>query len=41
MVRGMATGDVGVRDWGKLLGRELLVAGSLGLTMALAVARSA
>ncbi|QFT86750.1 Magnesium transporter MgtE [Halomonas sp. THAF12] len=37
-VRGMATGDVGVRDWGKLFGRELLVAGSLGLTMALAVA---
>ncbi|MBW6392949.1 magnesium transporter [Billgrantia antri] len=38
MVRGMATGDVGVKDWSKLLGRELLVAGSLGLTMALAVA---
>ncbi len=38
MVRGMATGDVGVKDWGTLLGRELLVAGSLGLTMALAVA---
>ena len=37
-VRGMATGDVGVRDWGKLMGRELLVAGALGLTMALAVA---
>ncbi|MFB9868489.1 magnesium transporter [Vreelandella sulfidaeris] len=37
MVRGMATGDVGVKDWGKLLGRELLVAGSLGLTMAIAV----
>ncbi|MGQ4877887.1 magnesium transporter [Billgrantia sp. LNSP4103-1] len=37
-VRGMATGDVGVKDWGKLLGRELLVAGALGLTMALAVA---
>ncbi|GEK73436.1 MULTISPECIES: magnesium transporter [Halomonas] len=37
-VRGLATGDVGVRDWGKLFGRELLVAGSLGLTMALAVA---
>lgn len=37
MVRGMATGDVGVKDWSKLLGRELLVAGSLGLTMALAV----
>jgi magnesium transporter len=38
MVRGMATGDVGVKDWGKMLGRELLVAGALGLTMALAVA---
>lgn len=37
-VRGMATGDVGLRDWGALLGRELLVAGALGLTMALAVA---
>ncbi|MBF7053642.1 magnesium transporter [Halomonas sp. KAO] len=38
MVRGMATGDVGIKDWGKLMGREMLVAGSLGLTMALAVA---
>ena len=37
MVRGMATGDVGVKDWSKMLGRELLVAGSLGLTMAIAV----
>lgn len=37
MVRGMATGDVGVGDWGKLLGRELLVAGALGITMAIAV----
>ncbi|WP_148252337.1 magnesium transporter [Aidingimonas lacisalsi] len=37
-VRGMATGDVGIRDWGKLMGRELLVAGALGLTMAIAVA---
>ncbi|GEN28502.1 magnesium transporter MgtE [Halovibrio variabilis] len=37
MVRGMATGDVGGKDWGKLLGRELLVAGSLGITMAIAV----
>ena len=34
----MATGDVGVKDWSKMLGRELLVAGSLGLTMAIAVA---
>ncbi|WP_447554748.1 magnesium transporter [Vreelandella sp. EE22] len=38
MVRGMATGDVGVKDWGKMLGRELMVAGALGLTMAIAVA---
>ncbi|TVP44793.1 MAG: magnesium transporter [Halomonas sp.] len=38
MVRGLATGDVGVKDWSKLLGRELLVAGSLGITMAIAVA---
>ncbi|WP_447927501.1 magnesium transporter [Vreelandella sp. EE27] len=37
MVRGMATGDVGVKDWGKMLGRELMVAGALGLTMAIAV----
>lgn len=37
MVRGMATGDVSVKDWSKMLGRELLVAGSLGLTMAIAV----
>ncbi|PAU87047.1 magnesium transporter [Pseudomonas sp. WN033] len=38
MVRGLATGDVRFRDWGKLLGRELLVASALGLTMGLAVA---
>ncbi|RUR30132.1 magnesium transporter [Vreelandella andesensis] len=38
MVRGMATGDIGVKDWSKMLGRELLVAGSLGITMAIAVA---
>ncbi|MCL7930783.1 magnesium transporter [Halomonas llamarensis] len=37
MVRGMATGDVGVKDWGRMLGRELLVAGALGITMAVAV----
>lgn len=37
MVRGIATGDVGVSDWARLLGRELLVALALGLTMALAV----
>ncbi|GAB4254185.1 MAG: magnesium transporter [Methylomicrobium sp.] len=37
VVRAIATGDVGVKDWGHLLGRELLVAGGLGLTMAAAI----
>lgn len=37
MVRGLAVGDVGLSDWARLLGRELLVAGALGLTMAIAV----
>ncbi|MGP9833800.1 magnesium transporter [Marinobacter sp. NSM] len=37
MVRGMATGDVTVADWGKLLGKETLVASALGITMAIAV----
>lgn len=37
MVRGLAVGDVGLGDWTRLLGRELLVAGALGLTMAVAV----
>lgn len=38
MVRALATGDVVIKDWGVLLGRELLVAILLGATMALAVA---
>ncbi|MFC4258381.1 magnesium transporter [Marinobacter lacisalsi] len=37
MVRGLATGDVTARDWGMLLGKDLLVATGLGLTMAAAV----
>ncbi|MBE0487253.1 magnesium transporter, partial [Marinobacter sp.] len=37
MVRGMATGDVTIADWGRLLGKEVLVASGLGLTMAVAV----
>lgn len=37
MVRALATGDVKLGDWGKMLGREVLVAGLLGLAMALAV----
>ena len=38
MVRALATGEVVLRDWVKLLGRECLVALALGLTMAAAVA---
>ncbi|HLQ84803.1 MAG TPA: magnesium transporter, partial [Salinisphaeraceae bacterium] len=37
MVRALATGDVVMRDWLSMLGRELTVAGLLGLTMAGAV----
>lgn len=37
MVRGLATGDVQLRDWGRLLGKEVAVAAALGLTMAFAV----
>jgi len=37
MIRGLATGDIGIKDWGKLLIRELIVASFLGLTMALAI----
>ncbi len=38
MVRALATGDVRPMDFGWLLGREVLIALALGLTMALAVA---
>ncbi|TVQ31544.1 MAG: magnesium transporter [Geminicoccaceae bacterium] len=37
MVRALATGDVRMADWGRMLGREVAVAALLGLTMALAV----
>ena len=37
MVRSLGTGDVGAKDWASMLGKELLVAGLLGLTMGLAV----
>lgn len=37
MVRALATGDVALRDWQKLIGRELVVAAALGATMALVV----
>lgn len=38
MVRGMATGEVHLKDWAVMLGREVAVASALGLTMAGAVA---
>lgn len=38
MVRGLATGDVRMRHWFRLLGREVLIAAALGATMALAIA---
>jgi magnesium transporter len=37
MVRALGTGDVHLRDWTTMIGREVLVAGLLGVTMALAV----
>lgn len=37
MVRALATGEVVLRDWGKMIGKEIFVALGLGLTMALAV----
>jgi magnesium transporter len=37
MVRALATGDVQTRDWGRMLGREVVIAGLLGLTMAIAI----
>lgn len=37
MVRALATGDVHLRDWGRLLLREVFVAALLGVTMAFAV----
>ncbi|NYZ61936.1 magnesium transporter [Luteimonas deserti] len=37
MVRALATGDVRAQDWSRMLGREVLVAGLLGLTMAVAI----
>lgn len=37
MIRALATGDVDTKDWFRLLGKELLVACGLGVTMALAV----
>lgn len=38
MVRALATGEISVSDWGRVLGRELVVAVLLGLSMAVAIA---
>ncbi len=38
MVRGLATGEVIIKDWAKMLSKEILVALALGLSMAAAVA---
>lgn len=38
MVRALATGEIGMSDWGRVLGRELVVAILLGLSMACAIA---
>jgi magnesium transporter len=37
MVRALATGDVMLKDWGRMIGREVLIAILLGVTMALAI----
>src|SRR5690625_3850150 len=38
MVRALATGEIGLSDWGRVLGREMVVALLLGLSMAVAIA---
>ncbi|MDZ4153608.1 magnesium transporter [Methylicorpusculum sp.] len=37
VIRSLATNDIHLKDWGRMLGREIIVALSLGLTMAVAV----
>lgn len=37
MVRAMAVGDIVIKDWSRMVGRELLVALALGITMSFAV----
>ncbi|MEX0584976.1 MAG: magnesium transporter, partial [Natronospirillum sp.] len=38
MVRGLATEEIRMGDWFRLIGREVLIASALGLTMAIAIA---
>lgn len=37
MVRSLATGEVQLKDWSWMIGREVMVAGLMGLSMAVAV----
>jgi magnesium transporter len=37
MIRALATGDLVLKDWGRMLLREFVIAGALGITMAVAV----
>ncbi|CEL12451.1 Magnesium transporter MgtE [Candidatus Portiera aleyrodidarum] len=37
MIRGLGTGEINIKDWAKLMSRELLVSGILGLTMAVVI----
>lgn len=37
MIRALATGDISPKDWGRVLGRELVLAILLGLTMSIAI----
>jgi magnesium transporter len=37
MIRALATGDIRLRDWGRLFAKEIAVASLIGLTMAIAV----
>lgn len=37
MIRGLGTGEINIKDWAKLMSKELLVSGILGLTMAIVI----
>ncbi len=38
MIRALATGEIKISDWSRSLGRELIVAALLGVSMAVAIA---
>jgi len=37
MIRGLGTGEINIKDWAKLMSKELLVSGILGITMAIVI----